>query len=267
MALREARKLVNTMLPHAARFQLRRMAFGGTAATCVLCGTSVRGFHSHGGGHEVLDRRKVVGGMRRDEDSCPVCHGRDRTRLKMLWLETHRDIGRTPLRVLHVAPDYGLYLWLQRQCKVDHVGTDLDLARYRHIPDMQVADLTALPFRDADFDIILCSHVLEHVPDDARAMAELYRVLRPGGAALLLTPFALDGAGTEEDPGIHDPAEQERRFGQWDHVRLYDREDFLARMRRAGFTAGLYDPFAADPDRARALHLNPLELLPVGTKA
>lgn len=267
MALREARRLVNTVVPHAARFRLRRMAFGGNAIECVLCGSSVRGFHAHGGGAEVLERRQVVGGMRREDDSCPVCHGRDRTRLKMHWLATHRAIGRTPLRVLHIAPDYGLYLWLTRQDGIDHVGTDLDAARYRHIKDIRVADITALPFPDADFDIILCSHVLEHVPDDAKAMAELYRVLRPGGAALLLTPFALDGAGTEEDPGIHDAAEQERRFGQWDHVRLYDREDFLARMRRAGFTADLYDPFAADPDRARALHLNPLELLPVGTKA
>jgi len=232
----------------------------------VLCGNDVREFRSHGGGAEVLDRRKVVGGAKRDEDRCPVCHGRDRTRMMMLYLEKRTAIGKAPVRLLHVAPDYGLYLWLQRQHGLDYVGTDIDAARYRHIVGIQTADLTRTKFPDNSFDVIVCSHVLEHIPDDAAAFAELYRVLKPGGAALLLTPYALDGAGTDEDITIRDPQEKDRRFGQWDHVRLYDRTDFLSRMERAGFTTELYDPFEADPKHAMALHLNPVELLPVGHK-
>lgn len=257
---------ITTLLPQPVRFGLRRMAFYGGARTCVLCGNSVRGFHPHGGGAEVLDRRQVVGGMKRTDDRCPVCHGADRTRMMMLYLETESGVGRRPTRLLHVAPDFGLYLWLMRQKGLDYTGTDLDASRYRHIRNMTSADLTATPFATGSFDVIVCSHVLEHVPDDAAAFRELFRILKPGGHALLLTPYALDGKGTDEDPSIDDPAEKDRRFGQWDHVRIYDRADFLDRMRRAGFETSLYDPFAAQPARARELRLNPLELLPIGRK-
>jgi SAM-dependent methyltransferase len=257
---------ITTLIPQPLRFSLRRVAFYGGAISCVLCENSVRGFHPHGGGAEVLNRRQVVGGMKRMNDRCPVCHGADRTRMMMLYLETETDIGRRPIRLLHVAPDFGLYLWLKRQKQVDYVGTDLDKSRYRHIDNIQSADLTATPFAANSFDIIICSHVLEHVPDDAAAFSEIFRILKPGGHALLLTPYALDGRGTEEDISLNDAAEQDRRFGQWDHLRIYDRDDFLSRMRSAGFEASLYDPYKAHPDRAEELHLNPLELLPIGRK-
>jgi SAM-dependent methyltransferase len=189
--------------------------------------------------------------------------------MMMLWLEQaglDGGLAGGRRRILHIAPDLGLYLWLGRQAGVEYVGSDIDAARYRHIENMHTADLTWMPFPDDDFDIVICSHVLEHVPDDAAAMHEILRILRPGGRALLLTPYAQDGKGTDEDPAVADPAERDRRFGQWDHVRLYDREDFLARMRRAGFETAVFAPFESYPEAAKALHLNPLEVLPVGTK-
>jgi SAM-dependent methyltransferase len=255
-----------TAIPQPVRFGLRKFAYSGLARRCVLCGSQVRTFLPHGGGAEVLDRRQVVGGMLRKNDRCPVCHGADRTRMMMLYLEAETAIGRRPMRVLHVAPDFGLYLWLKRQAEVDYTGTDLDAFRYRHIDDMQTADLTALPFDDGSFDVVICSHVLEHVPDDRAAFSELVRVLAPGGHALLLTPYALDGMGTDEDPSIEDAAERDHRFGQWDHVRIYDSEDFLRRMRAAGFDADLWEPATAHPARAAGLGLNPLELLPIGRR-
>jgi len=261
---------VTNLVPQPVRFGLRRLAFAGAGQTCPLCGNGVRAFKPHGGGAEVLERRRVVGGMRREADRCPVCHGCDRTRMMMLYLEREAGVGRVdgggPKRVLHVAPDYGLYLWLRRQKGVAYTGTDIDATRYRHIENMRSADLTAAPFPDDAFDIVICSHVLEHVPDDARALGEIRRILAPGGHALLLTPLALDGLGTDEDPALHDPVEQDRRFGQWDHVRIYGRDDFLARMRAAGFETRAVDPFEAWPEAAKELHLNPLEILPVGTK-
>ena len=262
-SLGHIRRLTN-IVPQPVRFGLRKLAFRGSGTPCPLCGTEVRAFAPHGGGAPVLDERRVVGGMRREADRCPVCHGADRTRMMMTYLDRHAGVGRGPVRLLHVAPDFGLYLWLKRQPGLDYTGTDLDAGRYRHIQGIRTADLTALPFGDATFDVVVCSHVLEHVPDDRAAFVELARVLKPGGHALLLTPYALDGRGTDEDPSIDDPAERDRRFGQWDHVRIYDRDDFLTRMRAAGFDARLWDPFAEDADHARALHLNPDEKLPVG---
>jgi SAM-dependent methyltransferase len=254
------------LIPQPVRFGLRRIAFAGPGRTCELCGNRVRGFKAHGGGAEVLDRRRVVGGMRREDDRCPVCHGCDRTRMMMLYLEREGLVGRGPAAVLHVAPDYGLYLWLSRQPGVAYTGTDLDATRYRHVGNMRSADLTALPFPDASFDVVVCSHVLEHVPDDAKAMRELLRILKPSGRALLLTPLAVDGGGTDEDPSVAEPAERDRRFGQWDHVRIYGRDDFLERMRAAGFAVEAFAPFAACPGEAARLRLNPLEILPVGIR-
>lgn len=184
----------------------------------------------------------------------------------MMFLESELGAGTRPLSVLHIAPDYGLYLWLRRQSGIDYTGSDIDARRYRHIENMRSADLVCLPFEDDRFDVVICSHVLEHVPDDRKAMREILRVLAPRGHALLLVPLATDGRGTEEDPGIADPAERERRFGQWDHVRLYGQEDFLGRMAENGFDVTVFRPFETDRETATGLRLNPLEILPVGRK-
>jgi SAM-dependent methyltransferase len=187
--------------------------------------------------------------------------------MMMMYLSREAGLGVEPRRVLHVAPDYGLYLWLMRQGNVDYTASDLDASRYRHIDNMQMADLTQTHFESDRFDIVICSHVLEHVPNDRKAMREIWRILKPGGRALLPVPLAMDGGGTDEDSSITDPREREQRFGQWDHVRIYGRDDFLARMNDAGFGVTIYEPFHVAPEEAERLHLNPLEVLPVGSKS
>jgi SAM-dependent methyltransferase len=99
---------------------------------------------------------------------------------------------------------------------------------------MVEADLTALPFPDESFDLVVCSHVLEHVPDDRTAMRELFRVLRPGAVALIQTPVNYDQAETYEDPAATDAAERLRRFSQADHVRVYG-PDLFDRLVAARF--------------------------------
>lgn len=254
---------ITGLLPQPVRYAMRRVVFGGSAAVCPICGQGVRGWSAHGGGAEVLERRRVVGGMRRENDSCPICHGKDRTRLLQLWLQREGGVASRKVSLLDIAPEYGLHRWIVRQPQVDYVAADLDRGRYRHIPDFVEADITKLPFPDGRFDVIVCSHVLEHVPDDAAAMRELRRCLKPGGAALLLVPEATDGLPTEEDPSVADPAERDRRFGQWDHVRLYAREDFPRRLEAQGFTVEGWNPGAADPALAAERKLNPIELLRV----
>jgi len=231
----------------------------------VLCGSNVRRFVDHGGGLDVLDTRQVVGGMKRTADKCPACHGADRMRAILVYLKA-AGVGMRPMRMLHVAPDYGLYLWLNRQREVDYVASDLDASRYRHIPELQEADLTDLPFDDVSFDLVICSHVLEHVPNDKAALSELWRVVKPGGKVLVMVPEALDGQPTDEDVGVTDPHERERRFGQWDHVRLYSRDDLAARLSAPGFEVEAFDASATDPRQAEALHLNALERVWVCTR-
>jgi ubiquinone/menaquinone biosynthesis C-methylase UbiE len=104
---------------------------------------------------------------------------------------------------------------------------------------MDKVDITDMAlYEDGRFDMVFCSHVLEHVIDDGQALRELRRVLAPGGAAVLLVPLPLDPMATDEvkagEP-MPDAAERVRRFGQDDHVRQYDRADFMARIEREGF--------------------------------
>ena len=99
-------------------------------------------------------------------------------------------------------------------------------------------DITDIQYPDDSFDAIYCSHVLEHVPDDAKAMSELYRVLKPGGWAILAVPIR--GDTTFEDPTTTEPEERERLFGQSDHVRYYGK-DFKDRLEAAGFEVKVDD--------------------------
>ena len=93
-------------------------------------------------------------------------------------------------------------------------------------------DITDIQYPDGSFDVIYCSHVLEHVPEDRKAMRELYRVMAPAGWGMINVPIAV--AVTDEDPSVTDPAERLRRFGKDDHVRSYG-EDYFDRQREAGF--------------------------------
>jgi len=257
------RAMRNTVrsVPQPVRFGARKLFYGGGASVCPMCGNAVRTWLGHGGRAAVLYERKVVGGMRREHDECPICRSADRTRLMMLCLRDVLHAGARPLKIMHVAPDFGLYLWLRGRKQIDYVPTDLDLRRYRHMNIVVRADLTDLPFEAETFDVVICSHVLEHVPDDHKAMSEIRRVLKPGGAALLMAPMATDGAGTDEDAAVVDPDERDRRFGQWDHVRLYAPDDFAARLAGAGFEVKVFNGFDAFPEEAARLQLNPEERL------
>jgi len=131
--------------------------------------------------------------------------------------------------MLHLAPEYSLDRNLARLSQVRRTTADLDGARV----DV-AADITAMPFADGAFGAILCSHVLEHVPDDRAAMAELHRVLRPGGWAMVMVPVDESLQNTYEDAAIVTPEARERAFWQHDHVRLYA-PDIAGRLGRAGF--------------------------------
>ncbi len=97
-------------------------------------------------------------------------------------------------------------------------------------------DITDIHLPDHSFDVIICNHVMEHIPDDTQAMSELYRVMKPGGWAILQTPIS--GDTTFEDPTVQSPEERQRLFGQRDHVRIYGR-DYEDRLRSVGFTVNV----------------------------
>lgn len=173
------------------------------------------------------DQFRPFGTPPRANALCPTCTSLERHRALWLFLERCTDFFASPnLRMLHFAPEACLERRF-RQLLAGYVTADLLDSR----ADVR-ADITALQFNDASFDIVYCSHVLEHVPDDHKAMRELYRVLDSDGLAIVMVP--LRGAVTEEDLSITDPQERARRYGQADHVRYYGM-DIVTRLQAAGF--------------------------------
>lgn len=164
--------------------------------------------------------------------SCPVCQCSDRDRLYALYIAGFlpRPEGR-PLRVLDIAPTPILSKLLRGLPYVQYRSADL----YSELADDKV-DITDMHiYRDGAFDFIVCSHVLEHIPDDAKAISELYRVLASGGRAILMVPILMTIGETDEDPNEKSVDERWARFGQDDHVRMYAKEDFLERLQSGGF--------------------------------
>ena len=133
------------------------------------------------------------------------------------------------LKVLHFAPEQAFYKLFRNQKNLDYTTTDL----FSPLADVK-ADICDLPFEDNQYDVILCNHVLEHIPDDTKAMQELYRVLKPGGMAILQIPQDLSRATTFADDTITDQKERAKIFGQYDHVRIYGR-DYFDKLRSIGF--------------------------------
>nr|WP_315050247.1 methyltransferase domain-containing protein [Capnocytophaga leadbetteri] len=153
----------------------------------------------------------------------------ERHRLLWLYLTRETDFFSKPLKVLHVAPEQAFYKRFKKQKNLTYITTDL----YSPLADVK-ADLCALPFEDDSFDVIFCNHVLEHIPDDAQAMRELYRVMKKGGWGIFQVPQDVNRVHTFEDDTITDPAERTRIFGQYDHVRVYGL-DYFDRLRQVGF--------------------------------
>lgn len=133
------------------------------------------------------------------------------------------------LKVLHFAPEQEFYKRFKKQANLYYTTTDL----LSPLADVK-ADICNLPFEDDTYDIIFCNHVLEHIPDDTKAMEELYRVLKPGGMGIFQIPQDLSRAVTFSDDSIVDQKERAKIFGQYDHVRVYGR-DYFDKLRSIGF--------------------------------
>ena len=153
----------------------------------------------------------------------------ERHRLLWLYLKNETDFFTADKKVLHFAPEQCFLKRFRALKNLDYTTTDLESP----IADIK-ADICNLPFKDNSYDIIFCNHVLEHIPDDNKAMQELYRVLKKGGMAILQIPQELSRATTFEDNSITDKKERAKIFGQYDHVRIYGR-DYFDKLRSVGF--------------------------------
>lgn len=185
----------------------------------------------------------------------------ERHRLLWLYLKNETGLFSKKIKLLHFAPEQAFYQRFKKLKNLEYTTTDLNSP----LADVK-ADICNLPFENNSFDFILCNHVLEHIPDDTLAMQELYRILKPGGTAILQIPQDLKRAVTFEDNTITSRKERARIFGQYDHVRVYGR-DYFDKLRSIGFNVEEVDyTNSLTPLEIDTYRLAQGEIIPVCTK-
>ncbi|MCC6364921.1 MAG: class I SAM-dependent methyltransferase [Bryobacterales bacterium] len=205
--------------------------------TCVFCGFEAYRFCSYGLDTAVFAEKHVVGGGRRPNGLCPGCGSVDRERLVFLFLvRCTRVFHQSGLALLHVAPEPLLGCALR--CFVGRGYRAIDL---QPSPGVEAMDLTALQMSETSIDVAICNHVFEHIEEDRLAMRELFRILRPGGWAVVQVPIAYGMRCTYEDRSIRSPEARTVAFGQHDHVRIYGL-DYFERLRSVEFDVRVLEP-------------------------
>lgn len=154
----------------------------------------------------------------------------ERHRLLWLFLKRKTDFFTKKRKMLHIAPEQCFIDLFRAQSNLDYTTGDL----FSPLADVKM-DIHDIPFDDNTFDVVFCNHVMEHVEDDIKCMSEIFRVLRPGGFAIMQVPLNYNRKETFEDKSIVSPKEREKAFGQDDHVREFGL-DYGQRLQKAGFS-------------------------------
>jgi SAM-dependent methyltransferase len=227
---------------------LARPFYYGRKVECPICKKHFRSFLPYG-------NRGASNRL------CSGCLSLERHRLIWLYLQNFTDFFDANLKVLHIAPEQP-FIYRFKKCKnLNYQTADL----LSPIADMHF-DIMKIPLDDNLYDVIFCNHVLEHVEDDFAAMKELYRVIKPGGWAILQVPIDMQRTVTYEDKTVTDPKEREKAFGQYDHVRLYGL-DYSQRLESAGFEVENFDINKyLNPELIARYRLNKSELLYIARK-
>lgn len=220
-------KRIFNILPDSANEPIRLLKnlilpviYYGKGRWCPVCGKHSGKFRTNGS-----DPRK--------DAECTHCNALERHRFVWLFFSRMTNLfDGKPKTMLHIAPEKFFEAKLKKSLGQGYITADLSDPRA-----MVKMNITDIQYPDSFFDVIYCSHVLEHVQDDKKAMGEFFRVLKPDGWAVLIVP--INAEKTFEDPSVTEPSERLRLFGQKDHVRIYG-PDYIDRLRGAGFIVKVY---------------------------
>jgi len=219
-------KILLSKMPEWLKEPLRRtkkrikaLAYYGKGRSCPVCCKTSSHF-------------KPFGVVPRKDAECAHCGSLERDRLTWLFIQKKTDLfNDKPKKMLHVAPESVFESIFSIQLGSHYLTADLFNPRA-----MVKMDICDIQYPDGSFDVVYCSHVLEHVVDDKQAMREFYRVLETDGWAILNVPITREK--TFEDPSITTPLERLEVFGQRDHLRCYG-TDYIDRLRESGFTVAV----------------------------
>ena len=214
--------LVKAILPEKTRLNIRyslsklsSLFYRGNKLYCICCDKSFRKFLPHGN-------------IPRENARCPYCRSLERTRILMYYLQNEMNIFGTKQTILHFAPEKAIENRLKLYNKLEYITADINPT----LADA-VIDIQNIPFDDKKCDLVICSHVLGHVPDESKAIDEIYRVLKVGGQALILTVIDPNRSKTFENKALKTPNERLIHYGEPDLLRLHG-QDFSLRLQRNG---------------------------------
>lgn len=216
------------------KFRKQYQQFAGSGYTCNVCGAMYSRFvpdHPSEENKYAIETNHVIAGYG-ENIFCPNCMSTARERLIIAYLKDGINISGK--KILHLSPEKNIYQFLKEKATV--TTADLLPGFYKTIDGMvQKQDATQFSFNDDYFDAVIANHILEHIPDDRKAMKEIYRVMKPAAMAILQVPYSETMQSTLEDPSINDAAKQSALYGQKDHVRIYLLSDYVERLRETGF--------------------------------
>lgn len=228
------KSLLRMFLSRNTKIALKKVYYFGSKFQCNVCKSNVRFFKQAGYDSEVLKKYEIVGGGTYQNDVCPVCRSSYRERLLKLYFDSINFFD-SRRRILHFAPERNIGYFLQKLCKEDYIPCDINPGRYIHVKNVKQVDILDIPFEDNSFDHVICNHVLEHIENDTKAMSGIFRVLKPGGFAVLQVPMSFKIKKSIEDSSVQSEEERFEIFGQKDHVRIYAYEDYINRLESVGF--------------------------------
>lgn len=247
--------MISNILHHSQPY-LNLLKHFGFKYKCPFCGFHSKELLPVGIDNEANHKYQIIGAGKRNA-GCPKCGSIDRFRLVYSYLKYEAKIFNTPQKsILHFAPELLLAEKMQHVHFKEYVQADF-FAEGQHCNysnEVQCIDVQDIPYKSEYFDLILCNHVLEHVPDDKKAMCELYRILKKDGSAILQVPISPILNKTIEDPSIIDEEQRIKLFGQKDHIRLYG-TDYTSRLNSCGFIvqqlklAQKYPKFGLNPKK------------------
>ncbi|MFI3302372.1 MAG: methyltransferase domain-containing protein [Rikenellaceae bacterium] len=243
------RKFIGWILNHIPRPLMQKVAswgvpllgllYIGRGKECPICGVRRRKFLPYG---YVTQRKDAL---------CPNCLSLERHRLLWLYLQNETSLFETCPTLLHIAPEVSFIKRLKRAYSTHperYITADLESP----LATMHF-DVQDIPLADEFAEVVICNHIMEHIPDDHKAMSEIHRILKRGGWGVILAPIDYSRATTFEDDTITDPKLRTEIFGQYDHRRIYGR-DYATRLTKAGFEVDEITYFDTLPPAQRELY-------------
>lgn len=185
-------------------------------------------------------------GSNGENHGCVFCHSNDRLRHLFMYFDAVKFWEKIPdSKILHFAPENNLVTAVKRFNPAEYILADF----YPADATIRKIDITGIPFDNSTFDLLICNHVLEHIVDYKKALDELFRVLKPGGIAILQTPYSTVLKRNFEDENINNEGLRLSFYAQKDHVRIFGHEQFLNDLAKTGFDLNIIknnDCFSSD---------------------